>query len=263
MVDSGYGRVVTVAIKGHIATVTLQRPESLNAISTLMASELTSAMRELRADPNIWVVILTAAGDRAFCVGADLKERANFTFDENLRSREQLAIMFASVVDQPKPTIAAIFGFTLGGGLELALCCDLILAAGDAAIGLPEARSGLIPAGRGTWKLAEAVGTRGAKEMIFTGRRIDAARAQAIGLVTSCVDRNDLSAQAERLAETICQNSPLSVRLAKSLVDASGAEEENLLESEQHAWLQVARSRDREEGIQAFLAKRDPVWHNA
>src|SRR5918996_1180044 len=143
---------------GRIAVVTLNRPESLNAISGDLAEELAEVLSRVARDANVWVMVLTAAGERAFSVGADLKERVAFELHDFNRNREQIHNLFASLRKVPQPTIASVFGFALGGGFELALSCDIIIAAEGTQLGLPEVRVGLVPGGGGTQLLARRIG---------------------------------------------------------------------------------------------------------
>jgi len=177
-------QLVTLETSDHIAVVTLNRPESLNAISGVMAEQIRDTFLDVSRNDDVWVVVLAAAGEKAFCVGADLKERAGFDLDDFYRNRVQIRLMFQAIRKTPQPVVAAVFGFALGGGFELALSCDMAIAAEGTKLGLPEARVGLLPAGGGTQLLTRMVGTARAKELIFRGRRIDAAEAQQLGLVT-------------------------------------------------------------------------------
>ncbi|MEA2476331.1 MAG: hypothetical protein QOC87_530, partial [Actinomycetota bacterium] len=161
--------LVSIERDGHVATVRLNRPEALNAISGALAEELATVAREVASDNDIWVVILAAAGEKAFCVGADLKERASFSLEDYHANRKQVRGLFEALRSIPQPTIAAVFGFALGGGCELALSCDLVVAAQQTQLGLPEARVGLLPAGGGTQLLTRKLGPARAKELIFTG----------------------------------------------------------------------------------------------
>jgi enoyl-CoA hydratase/carnithine racemase len=254
---------IEVEVQDRIATVTLNRPQVMNAISGAMAEELTSASRRLAEDRGVWVVVLAAAGEKAFCVGADLKERAAFTLDDFYRNRKQIRGVFAALRALPQPTIASVFGFALGGGCELALSCDLIVAADDAVFGLPETRVGLIPAGGGTQLLTRKVGLARAKELIFRGRRFDATEAHSIGLVAEVVDRDELASKTKDLALDVCRSSPVAVRNAKRAIDAAlGVTLDEGIEAEHRAWEATITSRDRGEGIAAFTAKRDPEWSN-
>jgi len=256
-------RLVTVEREGHLAIVTINRAERLNALSNLLADQLASTAIELSGDADVWVVLLTGAGDKAFCVGADLKERAGNSFDETRHGREVLNKLFDSWSEVPQPTIAAVFGHTLGGGLELALCCDLIIAAEGTSLGLPEARAGLVPAGRGTWRLSHAVGPAISRRMVFTGHPIDAAEALRSGLVSAVVPRSELLGSAKAMGAEMTANSPFALRHAKGLLRAASVSNEPTLRTlEQEAWLAVAQSSDRVEGIAAFNDKRAPSWAN-
>lgn len=262
MSQPGAGLVKT-STEGRVATVMLDRPSSLNAISGAMADELAAALRAVSKDEGIWAVVLTAAGEKAFCVGADLKERAGFSLQDFHKNRVQVRGMFEALREVPQPVIASVFGFALGGGLELALSCDLIVAAEGTKLGLPEARVGLLPAGGGTQLLARKVGLSRAKELIYTGRRFDAAEGAGIGLVQSVVPRPDLEEAAAELAADICRSSPVAVRAAKAATDAAlGVPIEDGIEIEHRRWETVIASEDRSEGIAAFNEKRDPVWKN-
>ena len=247
----------------RIGVVTLERPEALNALSGAMADELTEAFREIAADGDVWVVLLEAAGEKAFCVGADLKERAAFSLDDFRANRRQIRGMFEALRAIPQPTIAAIFGHALGGGFELALSCDFIVAAEGTMVGLPEARVGLLAAGGGTQLLTRKAGVTRAKELILTGRRINAEEAQGLGVVSRVETRAALAEGARRLAAEILASSPVAVRAAKRSIDAAlGVPLEDGVAFEDEAWAEVIASEDRREGIAAFNDKRTPTWKN-
>ncbi|MDQ3981777.1 MAG: enoyl-CoA hydratase-related protein [Actinomycetota bacterium] len=255
--------LVRYEVEGRVARITLDRPESLNAISGAMADELTSRFHEVAGDDGVWVVVLGAAGEKAFCVGADLKERAGFSLDDFHRNRKQVRGMFEALRAVPQPLIASVFGFALGGGFELALSCDLVVAAEDTKLGLPEATVGLLPAGGGTQLLTRKAGPARAKEMIYTGRRLDASEAHAAGIVQRVVPREELDAATAELARDVCRSSPVAVRAAKAATDAAlGVPIEEGIEIEHRAWETVIGSADRSEGIAAFNEKRDPQWRN-
>ena len=257
------GSFVSVTTEEHVTVVTLNRPEAMNALSGAFADELAGVFSDLADDGEVWVVVLAAAGEKAFCVGADLKERANFTLDDFYRNREQVRRVFASVRNLPQPTIASVFGFALGGGFELALSCDLIVAADDAVFGLPETRVGLIPAGGGTQLLTRKLGVARAKEMIFRGRRIDVREAKELGLVAEVAARDRLSGSTMEVARDVCRSSPVAVRSAKAAIDAAlGIPIESGIDFEHQAWERTITSHDREEGIDAFTSKREPRWSN-
>jgi enoyl-CoA hydratase/carnithine racemase len=246
---------------GHVGVVTLSRPESMNAISGQMADEVAGAFLQTAADPDVWAIVLRARGDRAFCVGADLKERGGLDDRGWLRNRALMRSMFEVIRAVPQPTIASVFGYALGGGFELALSCDLIVAAEDAVFGLPEVQVGIVPGGGGTQLLARRVGPARAKELIFTGRRVQAETALDLGLVTAVVRRESLGSETMRLAEDICRSSPVAVREAKRAIDrGTEVPMEHGLEIEDQAWRRAVASEDGVEGIAAFNEKRDPRW---
>ena len=255
--------LVNVEVNDRIGIVTLDRPEALNAISGAMADAVTAALHRVGSDPDIWCVVLTGAGEKAFCVGADLKERASFEIEDFHANRRQVRGMFQALRDTPQPVVAATFGFTLGGGFELALSCDLMVAAQGASFGLPEATVGLLPAGGGTQLLTRKLGTSRAKELIFTGRRMDAAEASELGLVARLAAEGGALAGATDLALDICRSSPVAVREAKRCVDqALGVPLAEGIELEHDSWTRVIATQDRSEGIEAFNAKRVPEWQN-
>jgi enoyl-CoA hydratase/carnithine racemase len=255
--------MVELSTDGPVGLITLNRPQALNAISGAVADELADACSEVAAQSNVWVMILRAGGEKAFCVGADLKERSSFTLEDFHTNRKQMRGMFTALRTLPQPTIAAVFGFALGGGLELALSCDLIVAAEGTILGLPEVRVGLLPAGGGTQLLARRIGSGRAKELIFTGRRFGADEGREMGLVTRVVPRAELDAAALEIARDICRSSPLAVREAKRAVDVGfGVPLEEGIEIEHSGWSRVIASDDRSEGIAAFNEKREPRWQN-
>ena len=241
----------------------LERPEAMNAISGAMADEIADRVRFVSQDHDVWALVIAAAGDKAFCVGADLKERASFSLKDFHRNRVQIRGMFEAIRKVPQPTIAAVFGYALGGGFEIALSCDLIVAAEGTQLGLPEARVGLLPAGGGTQLLTRKVGPVRAKELIFRGRRFDASEGAEWGLVTSVVARDVLELAASEMAREICRSSPIAVREAKASMDAAlGVPIDEGIEIEHRSWEKVIASEDRLEGIEAFNDKRDPDWKN-
>jgi enoyl-CoA hydratase/carnithine racemase len=256
-------KYVSLSTDGPVATVRIERPDALNAISGSVADELKSAFYEVGSRPDIWVMVLTGAGDKAFCVGADLKERGSFTLDDFHSNRRQIRGMFQQLRAVPQPTIASVFGFALGGGFELALSCDLIVAAARTQLGLPEARVGLIPAGGGTQLLTRKVGEARAKDLIFRGRRVTAEEAHAAGLVAEVVDREELAGRTLDIARDICRSAPVAVREAKRAIEAAlGSSMDDGIEVEHQAWERVIVTEDRAEGINAFNDKRDPEWAN-
>jgi enoyl-CoA hydratase/carnithine racemase len=253
--------LVRVEVAGRVATVTLDRPEALNAISTELALDLAAALEPLGVDPGVGAVVLTGAGDRAFCVGADLKQRASFDDQGWFVQREAFRRGFAAVRRCPLPTVAAVSGFALGGGTELAISCDLVVAATDATFGLPEVRLGLVPAGGGTQLLVRRVGRSAARDLVLTGRRVGAAEALELGLADRVVPGGEVLAAAAALADELAGNAPTAVRMAKWALEV-GADLplEAAMEVEDQAWRRAVLSNDRREGIAAWVEKRDPDW---
>jgi enoyl-CoA hydratase/carnithine racemase len=247
----------------HVATLTLARSEALNAISGEMADELAGAALQAAADPDTWVLVLAAEGDRAFCVGADLKERNRLDDAGWLRNRILIRALFESLRAVPQPTIASVFGFALGGGFELALSCDLIVASDDAVFGLPETRVGIVPGGGGTQLLARRVGLARAKDIVLAGRRISADEGLAWGLVNRVAPRDGLARATRELADEVCANSPVGVREAKRAIDRGfDVSIDEAIDLEDLAWRRAVASEDRREGIAAFNERREPRWRN-
>lgn len=253
--------VVRVEVAGRVATVTLDRPEALNAISTELALDLAAAVEPLAVDPGIGAVVLTGAGERAFCVGADLKQRAGFDDQGWFVQREAFRRGFAAVRRCPLPTVAAVSGFALGGGTELAISCDLVVAGEEATFGLPEVRLGLVPAGGGTQLLVRRVGRSAARDLVLTGRRVGAAEALELGLADRVVPGGKVLATATALAAEMAGNAPTAVRMAKWALEV-GADLplEAAMEIEDQAWRRAVLSDDRREGIAAWVEKREPRW---
>ncbi|MCC9739747.1 enoyl-CoA hydratase/isomerase family protein [Streptomyces sp. MNU89] len=257
-----YGEWIAVRRHGtHVAELVLDRPRAMNAVSTELARRLTEACDALTADPSARVVVLTSSHERAFCVGADLKERNSFTDAELLRQRPVNRAAYTGVLELPMPTVAAVHGFALGGGFEIALSCDLIVADPTAVVGLPEVSVGVIPGGGGTQLLPRRVGAARAAELIFTGRRVAAAEALSLGLVDQLADEGRDREEALALATRIAANSPVGLRAAKrALRLGHGLDLRAGLEVEDGAWRAVAFSGDRAEGVAAFNEKRAPDW---
>ncbi len=243
----------------HLATIVLNRPEVLNAIDNTLAVELSGVCESLASDESVWCVILRGAGERAFCAGADLKARRDFTPDDWAHQRALLRHLFASMRNMSQPMIAAVHGYALGGGTEFAMLADFILASDDAVFGLTEVSLGIIPGGGGTQNLPRMIGRNRAKELIFTARRFPAAEALTLGLVNHVVPRTELLPRAVALAHEIMKNSPFAVRQAKWAIDRGADQEfDDGLEREHEAYMRAIASEDRREGILAFNEKRVP-----
>ncbi|RII20920.1 putative enoyl-CoA hydratase echA8 [Streptomyces sp. YIM 130001] len=261
MAEQRFGEFVEVRRHGHVAEFVLDRPKAMNAVSTEMARSVAAACTALGEDPGVRAVVLTSTHPKAFCVGADLKERNSFTDADLVAQRPTARAAYTGVLDLPVPTIAAVHGFALGGGFELALACDLIVADSTAVVGLPEVSVGVIPGGGGTQLLPRRVGAARAAELIFTARRVPAAEAASIGLVDQLVDEGADRTEALALADRIAAHSPVGLRAAKrALRLGHGLDLRAGLEVEDAAWRSVAFSPDRAEGVAAFAEKRKPNW---
>jgi enoyl-CoA hydratase len=243
----------------HVALVTLDRPEVLNALNDALLAELVEALEELDADPEVHVIVLTGAGERAFAAGADIREMADAT-PVSLTLANGFA-RWERIKRIRTPLIAAVRGFALGGGCELAMTCDMIVAGDDAQFGQPEIRIGVMPGAGGTQRLTRAIGKARAMELILTGRSIDAREAERIGLVTSVVPAEATVESALALAARVAAMPPLAVMAAKEAVEH--AHELSLsagLEFERRAFFLLFASDDQTEGMAAFVEKRSPTW---
>lgn len=244
-----------------VAELVMDRPEAMNAISTEQARAIGDACAELAADEGIRAVVLSSAVDRAFSVGADLKERARFSNDDLREQRPITRRAYGGVLNLPMPTVAAVDGYALGGGCELALSCDLIVASDAAVFALPEVGVGLVPGGGGTQLLSRRVGWNAAADLIFTTRRVAGDEAFRIGLADRLTAAGEAHGAAVELATTIAAHSPVGLRQAKiALRRGFDTDLASGLEIEDAAWAATAFSADRVEGIAAFTEKRRPHW---
>ena len=262
MDERRFGEYVVVRRHGErVAELVMDRPDAMNAVSSQMAQALAEACAVLSADTSVSVVVLTSSRERAFCAGADLKERNSLTDLELQRQRPLARSAYTSVLELPVPAVAAVAGFALGGGYELALSCDVIVADETAVVGLPEVSVGVIPGGGGTQLLPRRVGAARAAELVFTARRVQAAEARELGMVDQLVPAGSARAEALALAERIAANSPVGLRAAKrALRLGHGLDLRTGLDVEDAAWRTVAFSADRAEGVAAFNEKRKPAW---
>ena len=246
---------------GHIAELVLDRPEAMNAVSTQMARALADATGELAADPSVRAVVVSSSHPKAFCVGADLKERNGFSDADLIAQRPIARAAYTGVLDLPVPTIAAVDGFALGGGAEIALACDVVIAGESATLGLPEVSVGVIPGGGGTQLLVRRIGWGKAAKVIFSARKFTAQEAHELGFVEDLAPAGGARDRALELAETIAQNSPVGLRNAKKAMRlGSGTDLHAGLEIEDACWRATAFSPDRAEGVRAFAEKRAPRW---
>ncbi|WP_392423991.1 enoyl-CoA hydratase/isomerase family protein [Barrientosiimonas humi] len=246
---------------GHVAELVLDRPSAMNAVSTAMAEAIAAATGELGSDPQVRCVVLTSSHDRAFCVGADLKERNALSDAEMVRQRPVSRSAYGGVLALPVPAIAAVDGFALGGGFELALSCDVIVAGEEALVGLPEVSVGVIPGGGGTQLLGRRVGWSRAARMIFSAAKLKAPEAYALGAVDQVVPAGSARETALELAAAIAANSPVGLRNAKKAMRLGlDVDLQTGLEVEDACWRATAFSGDRAEGVLAFNEKRAPRW---
>jgi enoyl-CoA hydratase len=247
--------------KDAVATLTVNRPAALNALNRTVLEEMAQVLRELRQDSAVHVLIVTGAGDRAFVAGADIAAMSEMSAVEGLEFCRLGHHVMQTFEDLPIPVIAAVNGFALGGGLELAMACDLAIASEKARFGQPEINLALIPGFGGTQRLPHRIGHVRARELVMTGEMIDAKTALEWRLVNQVVAPGELMDTARKLAAKLAGKPPIALRQAKAALRASFTMEEDAgLRFEQQAFGVAFASADRVEGTKAFLAKRQPKW---
>jgi enoyl-CoA hydratase/carnithine racemase len=250
-------------IEDQIATLTIERPDKLNALDPAMLEATDRHLRELDRSTDARVLIVTGAGDRAFCVGADITVWADLEPIEMWRQWVRAgSAVFDRLARLRIPTIAALNGYTFGGGLELALACDLRVAAGSAQLSAPEVKIATVPGWGGTYRLVELIGPARAKQMIFTGGRIPAEQAEGWGLVNEVVPAAGLMDRARAVAAVIAANAPISVQLAKAAIDGAAGQGTGIA-LEAMAGALAASTGDGREGIAAFREKRAPKFRDS
>lgn len=243
------------------ANITINRPQALNALNKETILEISLRIADARQDENIKVIVITGAGDRAFCAGADLNMMKDINAYKGMRLSQIGQKLTKEIEELEKPVIAAINGYALGGGLELAMACDLRIASENAKLGQPEVNVGLIPGWGGTQRLPQFVGKGKAKEMIFTGKRIDAKTAEQLGLVNKVVPLEQLKSTVEKLASELMNKPPIAIELAKQLIDSSIETDLKVgLKNEAEAFGILTSTEDLTEGVTAFLEKRKPQY---
>jgi enoyl-CoA hydratase/carnithine racemase len=250
--------LVETSVDGHVALCRLNRPEARNALSPDLMEELAGAIEGFDADPEVRCIVI-AGSDDAFASGADIGALRERTFQDSLVHPS--AQFWKRLAACRTPIVAAVSGWALGGGCELALCCDMIVASETAELGQPEITLGIIPGGGGTQRLARVIGKQRAMELVLTGRRISAAEAERMGIVNAVVRKREWLDRALELAERIARRPPIAARLAKQAVLA--AEEAPLsagLETERRLYELSMATEDRIEGMDAFLEKRRPEF---
>lgn len=250
---------ILVGRENEIAFITINRPELRNALNLETLFEIEKALEELRVHKSVRVVIFTGAGEKSFAAGADISQLNKRSMIEALQPN--MTATYRKIEDYEKPTIAAINGFALGGGLELALACDIRIAALNAKVGLPEVGLGIMPGAGGTQRLTRIIGKGRTMDLVLTGDIITAEEAERIGIVSKAVPKEELLDTARAYARKIAAKGPLAVRLAKAVVNrGADIEMETALYLEKLAQTILVGSEDKKEGTQAFLEKRQPQF---
>ena len=250
---------LTVERENKVALITINRPQALNALNKETISELSSAFDEMNKDSSVRCVILTGSGEKSFVAGVDIKEFSDFgTEKAEELARNGQEILFNKIENMQKPVIAAVNGFALGGGLELAMSCHIRYASDNAKLGLPEVTLGLIPGYGGTQRLPKLVGRGLANEIIFSAKMIPAQRAKEIGLVNDVFAPEELLTKTKELAETISRNSPMAI--SKAIVAVNLSDTDKGFEKEIISFGELFEMEDKNEGVTAFLEKRKPEF---
>jgi enoyl-CoA hydratase len=250
---------IELARDGGVVILTLNRPKQLNALNRQVFRELDHALDEVGADPAARVLVITGAGDRAFAAGADIREFETMGPMEALEFSRNTQRVLRKLETLPKPTIAAVNGFALGGGCELMMACDIVYAADSARIGQPEITLGIIPGAGGTQRLARLVGKQKAKELALTGEMLSAAEARELHLISKVVLAGDLMAEVRKLCEKLLSKGAIALRMAKEAIElGSEADLAAGMEIEAKSWSVCFTTEDRVEGVKAFLEKRKP-----
>jgi enoyl-CoA hydratase len=249
---------VEVERDGGVAVVIINRPDAMNALDVEHAHKLREALEDLATDADIRVVVVTGAGDRAFVAGADIKYMQGLGVHEGLGWAELGQACADLLETMPKPTIAAINGYALGGGCELALACDIRVASSSAKLGQPEINLGILPGWGGTQRLARTTTLGYAKELIFTGRMVDAKEALARGLVNAVHEPGDLMTKTRELAQGLATKSPVALAAAKEATNlALSGDHRGNLRTEAHLFSMAFSTADQKEGMAAFVEKRE------
>ena len=252
--------VVEYSKEGRIAIFTIHRPEAMGALNVQGMTQFHQALLNFRDDDEMWVGMITGTGDKVFSAGVDIKDYLPMVRKTAGKKWQRPAGIMRGL-DLWKPLIAACNGLTIGGGMEITLACDMVVASENAKFGLPEVKVGLCPGGGGTQRLPRKIPYNLAAEMLFTGRTIDAQEAYRIGLVNKVVPLKMLISEAKKLAESICEAAPLAVRTAKEcMVRGTGMSLEDGLRLEDDLQTYIMSTKDFEEGLSAFREKRKPEY---
>lgn len=249
---------IKLSIESKIAVVTINRPESLNALNAQVFNDLDSVFDDLESEPSVNCIIITGSGEKAFVAGADIKEFPSLNQDQAKQLSKRGHDVFNKIENLSKPVIAAVNGFALGGGLELALACHIRYASENAKLGLPEVTLGLIPGYGGTQRLPRLIGKGLANEMIFSAKMITAEKAKSIGLVNEVFSQEELIPKTKELATLIAKNSPQGIAKAIKAVNASDSDKG--METEINSFGDLFGQEDFKEGVSAFLEKRKPIF---
>ncbi len=246
---------------GNLAIITLNRPDSMNAFNYEMLRELGQVAEAIRINPDIRVVIFTGAGEKAFSVGADLKERKTLTEQQVKRNIYKIGEVFSSIESLPQPTIAMMNGYAFGGGMELALSCDFRIAAHDITLGLTETSLAIIPGAGGTQRLPRLIGESKAMELILTARRLNAEEALSYGILTKVVAKESLLEETGKFADMMLANGPVALQQAKfAIKHGMNADLQTGLHIERKAYEMTIPTEDRVEALMAFSEKRKPQF---
>ncbi len=246
---------------GNLAIITLNRPDSMNAFNYEMLRELGQVTEAIRINPDIRVVIFTGAGEKAFSVGADLKERKTLTEQQVKRNIYKIGEVFSSIESLPQPTIAMMNGYAFGGGMELALSCDFRIAAHDITLGLTETSLAIIPGAGGTQRLPRLIGESRAMELILTARRLNAEEALSYGILTKVVAKESLLEETGKFADMMLANGPVALQQAKfAIKHGMNADLQTGLHIERKAYEMTIPTEDRVEALMAFSEKRKPQF---
>lgn len=256
-----YYKYIKYKLSGKIAIIKISRPEVLNAIDNDVLDELEDVFTKLEESKNLQIIIITGEGEKSFVAGGNIQEMRDMSLLEGERFVYRGQRLLNQIENSNKIVIAALNGYTLGGGLELALACDIRIASENVLLGLPEVKHGLYPGWGGTQRLVRLVGKGIAKELVFTGKMIDVKIAEKFHLVNKVVSSEELLNECMKLADSILKNSPIAIMQAKKAINhGSEVSLDKGLTLEAEAWLMNFSTNDRIEGLSAFLEKRDPIY---
>lgn len=251
-----------VLTENHVCTIKINNPVALNALNSSILRELDKAFDDVEKDPEVSVLVITGEG-RSFVAGADISEMLNMDVSQAKKFGDFGAMVFRKIETLSKPVIAAVNGFALGGGCELAMSCDIRIASENAKFGQPEVGLGVTPGFSGTYRLPKLVGVAKAKELIFTGNVVNAVEALAIGLVNQVVKPEELMDTVMKMANTIASKAPIAIKYSKKAIEYGlNHDAENAINNETTLFSQCFSSQDQKDGMEAFIGKKKPVFNN-